>query len=75
MIFVWLSLLLFVIWIDRLCRLSRANDALETEYKLYRLRDELRESAIAGRINPRNWVYRYIDSSISKSIDVRRGSG
>ena len=38
------------------------------KYKFYALRDELRDKVISGKIKKHNWVFSYLDSSISKSI-------
>jgi hypothetical protein len=37
---------------------------------MYALRDLLREAAMKEEINPRNWVFLYLDSSIAKTIDI-----
>ena len=39
------------------------------KYRLFELRDKLRDNVIKGNINKNNWAFDYIDSSISKSIN------
>ena len=43
---------------------------LEYRFKLYRLRDQLRYFAIDGKIDKSNWVFNYMDTSISKTISI-----
>lgn len=70
MIFLWLAVFTTFIWLDRLHSFGVRSDALESAFRLYRLRDELREAAANGRINPKSWVFLYLDSSISKTISI-----
>lgn len=51
---------------------TRHYNTLEVEYafKLYALRDKLRNYAIDGKINHKNWIFSYLDTSISKSVSV-----
>lgn len=37
-------------------------------YRVYALRDKLRQKAIDGKISPHSWVFDYLDSSFSKII-------
>ncbi len=69
MLYLILSILMLVILLDRLHSLRVADKALRHQYRLYALRDALREAAIAGKVNPRSWVFGYLDSSIAKTID------
>lgn len=41
----------------------------KSQLALYRLRDELRELAIIGTVSKNQWMFDYLDSSISKSIN------
>jgi hypothetical protein len=40
------------------------------QYRLYALRDELREFAMENRGVAQNWVFQYMDSTIAKSIKL-----
>jgi hypothetical protein len=42
---------------------------LEFQYKLFDLRDTLREYAIAGKIDKDDMVFKYLDGSISKTVN------
>ena len=42
---------------------------LDYKYRLYALRDELRELVLKGEIKNRNWVFLYLDSSIVRTIN------
>lgn len=59
----------FLLTFSYLRMLRQRSISLESKYALYSLRDELRELAIDGKVDPRNWVFNYLDSSISVSID------
>jgi len=43
---------------------------LEYRFKLYKLRDKLRWLAINEKIDKNNWVFDYMDTSISKTISI-----
>jgi hypothetical protein len=42
--------------------------ALKYNYKIYSLRDKLRMAVIDGKIKKSNWVFNYLDRSMSKLI-------
>ena len=65
-----ITILLLAFALDRMFRLRQSNVILKHRFKLYALRDALRESAVRGDIKSSNWVFQYLDSSIAKSIDV-----
>jgi hypothetical protein len=69
MIYLLMSVVLVAYLLDCLHALRISDKAIRHRYRLYELRDALREAAITGRINPRSWVFQYLDSSISKTID------
>lgn len=69
MLFLLLSVILMVFLLDRLHSLRIADKALRHQYRLYSVRDALREAAMNGDVNPRSWVFQYLDSSIAKTID------
>ncbi len=69
MLYLILSILLLVFLFDRLHSLRIADKALRHQYQLYAVRDGLREAAMTGHVNARNWVFQYLDSSIAKTID------
>lgn len=41
---------------------------LKFKYRLYSIRDELRELTMNGLVNKDDWVFDYLDSSIAKTI-------
>lgn len=59
-----------LIAIDRLWMFDVATRVRAHQFRLYAVRDKLRDAAMAGQVNPRNWVFQYLDSSITKTIDV-----
>lgn len=70
MLYLGFSILLAAYLLDRLHDLRALNKAREYQYRLYALRDELREAAMDGEVNPRDWVFEYLDSSLAKTIDT-----
>ena len=60
--------LLGPIFLDRLRRVHVDTVVRKHQFALYALRDELREATLQGKIDPRNWVFQYLDSSIVKTI-------
>lgn len=62
--------ILIVFLMDQLFKLRQTCLVEKHRFRLYALRDELRELAMRGEASPGNWVFQYLDSSISKSIDV-----
>ncbi len=49
-------------------RLDRVQ--LDFRYRLFAIRDELREEAISGEIDKESWVFKYLDTTITKSINL-----
>ena len=43
---------------------------LESTYRLFALRDSLRQKAIYGDIDPQDWLFGYLDESISKLVSA-----
>ena len=70
MIFLWVALILALIWLDRLHRRNISTTILKNKFRLYQLRDELREDTMRGDIEPKNWVFQYLDSSITKMTTI-----
>lgn len=70
MLFFWIFIVIAIVAFDRAMQRGVKNKVLEYQFKLYALRDELREAAIEEKINPRDWLFLYLDSSIAKTIDV-----
>lgn len=68
----WVFAAVAVAIVDRLRESNRTTLILSHSFKLYALRDDLREAAAAGAVNPRSWLFAYLDSSISKTIAVLR---
>jgi len=65
----WLSLLAGLAMLQYLRTLDRETTVLRNRFRLYALRDDLRECVMDGRISANNWVFQYLDSSIAKTID------
>ena len=61
---------LVVLALDQLFRIRQGNLILEHRFRLYSLRDHLREAAMNEEFKSNNWVFQYLDSSIAKSIDI-----
>ncbi len=59
-----------MITLDRLLRFKTRTVVLKHQFRLYALRDDLRESVMNGRVTANNWVFQYLDSSIAKTITV-----
>ena len=68
MVYFWLFALLGVIFIDRLRKMRVDTIVRQHQFVLYALRDELREAVMRREVDPRNWVFQYLDSSIAKTI-------
>src|SRR4029077_21236075 len=73
MVWFWFFGFLALVALDQLLQLYIRIIVREHQFHLYALRDELRESAICGEVNAKNWVFHYLDSSIAKTIDVLAG--
>jgi hypothetical protein len=56
--------------LDRLHSLRREGQILDYRYQLYEIRDHIREAAMKGEVDCRNWVFMYLDSSLVKTIDA-----
>ena len=56
-----------LVW-DFLFRLRKETIVLQHQFRLYALRDALREHVMQGKVRADNWVFQYLDSSIAKSI-------
>lgn len=70
MLFVLISILIMVALFDRATRLSRMDLLLlEKRFKLFALRDELRQGVIDGTM-PNNKWFDYLDTSLTKAIDL-----
>lgn len=70
MLYVLASMLIMLTLIDRSLRIGRLETLrLETRFKLFALRDKLRHAAICGDVPYNRW-FAYLDTSLTKSIDV-----
>lgn len=70
MIYLLIFLLFALSRLDRIRRARRETVVLRHRYRLYALRDRLREAALCEKADPANWVFLYIDSSITKAINA-----
>lgn len=61
-----IAILLVFYWRVRSLYYYRLN--LKYKYEFYRLRDKLRQYAIEGKIDSQNWMFSYLDTSISKTV-------
>lgn len=69
MLVVLLSTLIMLALLDRATRYGRLELLkLQTRFKLFALRDELRRKLISGEIPNSNW-FAYMDTTLTKSID------
>lgn len=73
MLYLILSILLVACLLDCLRLLRISDKAVRHQYRLYEIRDYLREAAMTGQVDPRDWVFQYLDSSIAKTIDQLSG--
>ena len=70
MLYFLASMLIMLALLDRAIRVGRLESLmLETRFKLFALRDELRCAAIKGEV-PQNRWFEYLDTSITKAIDA-----
>jgi hypothetical protein len=70
MLYVLASMLIMLALLDKVTRMDRLESLrLDTRFKLFALRDELRCAAINGDV-PQNRWFEYLDTSITKMIDV-----
>ena len=67
MVFFWAFVFLGLIYLDRVDRLRVDNIVQAHQFKLYTLRDDLRESAMNETVNRKSWVFQYLDSSPSSA--------
>lgn len=70
MLYTILLTLLLIYSLDRLHSSRVENQVLRFQYRLYEIRDHLREAAMKGEVDCQNWVFQYLDSSIAKTIDI-----
>jgi len=70
MVLFWAILFFFLVRLYRLQRLNIETTVTEHQYRFYALRDKLREFAIDGELDPKHWVFLYLDSSLAKAVDV-----
>lgn len=66
----WLFFSLVLLAAYKLERDIVKTTVMRHKYRLYALRDELRESAILKKCDPKNWLFQYLDTSLSKMISV-----
>lgn len=66
----WLFALAAFIALDKAHRMDIDSTIREHQFRLYMLRDELREAAMKKQIDPKNWIFLYLDSSLAKTISV-----
>lgn len=70
MLFFLVSMLIMLALLDRALRIGRLESLrLDTRFRLFALRDELRRAAVNGTV-PQNRWFVYLDTSITKAIDV-----
>lgn len=64
-----ISTLILLALLDKALRVGRLETVLlKTRFKLFALRDELRETAIKGETEENQW-FEYLDTTITKAID------
>ena len=70
MVIIILVTLLLLFLLDTARKAQVKTRELTYQYRLYALRDELREKVMQGVINRDDWVFDFLDSSIAKSISL-----
>jgi hypothetical protein len=70
MVIIILVTLLLLFLLDTARKAQVKTRELAYQYRLYALRDELREKVIQGAIDRDDWVFDFLDSSIAKSISL-----
>ncbi|MFC1475398.1 hypothetical protein ACFLQW_00165 [Candidatus Zixiibacteriota bacterium] len=69
--FIYLIAILVILYsIDRLRQSARDTRVEEYRYRLYAVRDKLREMAINEEVSSDYWLFAYLDSSIAKTISI-----
>lgn len=63
------AIILVAVVLDYLSQLKRETVVLEHQFRLFALRDSLRELVLKGEVKASSWVFQYLDSSIAKSIE------
>ncbi len=61
---------LLILFLETVRRERKEAVVLEFKFRLFALRDELREHAIENPEVARKWVFQYLDSTIAKSIKL-----
>lgn len=70
MLYILLSTVILAGYCDRAARKSRIEMlSIETRFRLFGIRDELRNAAIDGRLERDNW-FEYFDTTLTKIIDL-----
>src|SRR5690349_3085699 len=70
MVFFWIVFFFLLVRLYKAQRLSIETTVQEHQYRLYSLRDKLRQFAIDGKLDPKHWVFSYLDSSLTKTVDT-----
>jgi hypothetical protein len=73
MLVFWILVFVILIAVDRAWRFQNNTVVLESQFRLFKLRDDLRAAVTSGDVHPANWVFEYLDSSITRSIDALPG--
>lgn len=68
MILFLIFILCVILFVNR--KLRRDVIIQKYQFKIYKLRDELREKLIDDEINPNNWLFDYLDRSFAKAAKV-----
>lgn len=68
MLIIFITILSLLFLLERAFKTRTETKVLKYSNCLYALRDELRERVIQGDINKNDWVFDYLDSSITKTI-------
>jgi len=68
MLIIVVAVMVLLYGLERIRRSIKDAKAEECRYRLFDLRDKLREMAISGEIKSSSWLFAYLDSSIAKTI-------
>ena len=72
MLVFWIAVFLGLLVLEMARQQAHESVVCSHQLRLYALRDDLRERAILGKVDSSGWVFRYLDSSITRTISQMR---
>ena len=64
----WVTMGILSYWFVRARGQQRLAAIRRNQFRLYALRDELRELAMSGEVSADDWVFRYLDTSLTRAV-------